>query len=119
MMKTIFVVGALTIAAIGATPASAQAAGAAAGAALPKCSATVRDQCDQSATSERYALTADQAMKTGGVGDRKSDQAAMGAKAPMAHKARMHHHTMTKHHMMMKKTPEMMTPDATTEPTPK
>ena len=125
MIKTMFAFGALVL--VIAAPAAAQTAAPAAAPAmappaaapmaqLPKCSATVRDQCDQSATSERYALTADQAMKTGGVGDRKSDQAAMGAKAPMTHKMMKHHH-MTRHHTMTK-TPAMMTPDATTEPKP-
>ena len=115
MIKTMFVFGVLAVAAAGAVPAGAQAA---AGASLPKCSATVRDSCDQSMTSERNAMTADQAMKTGGVGDRKSDQAAKGAMAgPMMHKATMHHHMMAHHKMM--KTPAMMTPDVAAEPMPK
>jgi|GEM_PF-1506323 len=67
---------------------------------LPKCTAKIKDRCDQSATSERYALSADQAMKTGGVGDRRSDRAggdaAMGK--PMMKKHMMHHKMM--HHKM-------------------
>lgn len=74
---------------------------------LPKCTAKVKDRCDQSATSERYALSADQAMKTGGVGDRRSDRAggddAMGKSMPGGHMMhhRMHHKM---HHKMMRKT---------------
>lgn len=69
---------------------------------LPKCSAKVKDRCDQSATSERYALSADQAMKTGGVGDRRSDNAAMGKSMSGGHMM-MHHkmHGKTMHHKMM------------------
>ncbi len=69
---------------------------------LPKCSAKVKDRCDQSATSERYALSADQAMKTGGVGDRRSDNAAMGKSMSGGHM--MHHkmmHGKMMHHKMM------------------
>lgn len=64
-MNKIFVVfGALSI--VAASPLLAQTTGAA----LPKCSGTVQDSCDQSQTTERYALTAAQAEKSGGVGDR-------------------------------------------------
>ncbi len=62
---------------------------------LPKCTAKIKDRCDQSTTSERYALSADQAMKTGGVGDRRSDNAgAMGKSTAKKHM--MHHRTMHK-----------------------
>jgi hypothetical protein len=79
---------------------------------LPKCTAKIKDRCDQSATSERYALSADQAMKTGGVGDRRSDRAggdaAMGK--PTMKKHMMHHKMM--HHKMMHQ------PAAEAAPTP-
>ena len=102
MIKTIFAFGALTL--VAAAPAAAQMA-APAGGALPKCSATVRDSCDQSMTTERNAMTADQAMKTGGVGDRKSGGMAMAADRPMAGKPMMHHKRMMHHkHKMMKTT---------------
>lgn len=67
---------------------------------LPKCTAKIKDRCDQSATSERYALSADQAMKTGGVGDRRSDRAGGDAAKgkPMMKKHMMHHKMM--HHKM-------------------
>lgn len=112
MIKTMFAIGALALAA--AVPATAQMAAApAAGAALPKCSATVRDSCDQSMTTERYALSAEAAMKTGGVGDRKSDNAGKAMPADhmmmhgkMHHKAMMRHHTMMKHSAMKPNNPE-------------
>jgi hypothetical protein len=93
MIKTMFAFGALTLAV--AAPAAAQMAAGA----LPKCSATVRDSCDQSMTTEKYALTADQAMKTGGVGDRKSDTAAkpMAAEKTTTHHV-VHHHV---HHVVV------------------
>ena len=106
MLKTMFALGALTLAA--AVPAAAQMA-APAGGALPKCSATVRDSCDQSMTTEKYALSADQAMKTGGVGDRASDNAG---KAMAGDKPMMMHHKMMKHHHMMKHTMTKTTTDA-------
>ncbi len=100
MLKTIFALGALAL----SVPAAAQMA-APAGGALPKCSATVRDSCDQSMTTERYALSADQAMKTGGVGDRASDNAGKAmAGDGMAHHSMMSHHRMMHHHHMMKHT---------------
>lgn len=119
MIKTMFALGALTLAV--AAPAAAQmATGAPSGAPLPKCSATVRDSCDQSTTSEKNAMTAAQAEASGGVGDRKSDQAAKSSMAePMTHRPMMHHHMMHKHHMMMKKTPAMSTADTPAEPMPK
>ncbi len=106
MLKTMFTVAALALAAAG--PAAAQMAAAPAAAppaAMPKCSATVRDSCDQSMTTERYAMSAEAAMKSGGVGDRASDNAAkampaghmmMGKKHMMMH----HKHMMNHHHMM-------------------
>ncbi len=107
MIKTMFAFGAFTL--IAAAPAAAQMA-APAGGALPKCSATVRDSCDQSMTTEKYAMTADQAMKTGGVGDRKSDNAgkAMAADKPMMTHHVVHHHV---HHVVVHDT-------ATTETKP-
>jgi hypothetical protein len=111
MIKTMFAFGALTLAI--AAPAAAQMAAGA----LPKCSATVRDSCDQSMTSEKYAMSADQAMKTGGVGDRASDKAAM---MPAGHPMMMHHKMghkhMMKHHAMMKST---MTTDTAPADAPK
>ena len=96
MMKTMFALGALTLAI--AAPAAAQMAAGS----LPKCSATVRDSCDQSMTSERNAMSAAQAEASGGVGDRKSDQSAKasggGTSMMMHHKMMMHHHHM--HHAM-------------------
>ncbi|MBC7497416.1 MAG: hypothetical protein H7243_09680 [Sphingomonadaceae bacterium] len=112
MLKTMFAVGALALAV--AVPATAQMAAAApmAGGSLPKCSATVRDSCDQSMTTERYAMSAEAAMKTGGVGDRASDNAkAMPADHMMTHKHMMMHKDMMKHrkHMMKKpNNPETM-----------
>lgn len=69
------------------------------GAPMPKCSAKITDSCDQSKTTERYALTAEQAEKTGGVGDRAENRRAP-AKTSM-HKKSMHkksaaHHTAKK-----------------------
>ena len=102
MIKTMFAFGAFALVTV--TPAAAQMAsgGAMAPAGpLPRCSATVHDSCDQGANNPR-AMTADQAMASGGVGDRKDDKAdymapAMSSK-PTMHKHRtMHHRTMTKH----------------------
>lgn len=106
MIKAMFAFGALTL--VVAAPAAAQMAAGA----LPKCSATVRDSCDQSMTSEKYALSADQAMKTGGVGDRASDKSAS---MPMAGKPMMH----KKHHKMMVKKTTTMTTDAAPADAPK
>ena len=84
MIKTIFAFGALALAA--AVPAAAQTA------ALPKCSATVHDSCDQGADNAN-AISAEQAMKTGGVGDRGHDDAANmgGGMAKPMHKKMMRH----------------------------
>ena len=102
MIKTMFAFTALAF--VAAAPAAAQMA-APAGGSLPKCSATVHDSCDQGADNAN-AMTADQAMVTGGVGDRGHDDAAhMGGKPMMMHK----HKAM--HHKMMKKT---TTTDTTT-----
>lgn len=101
MLKTMFTVAALAL--IAAGPAAAQMPAAPAGA-MPKCSATVRDSCDQSMTTEKNAMSAEQAMKSGGVGDRASDNAGkmtpadhmmMGGKHMMMHKRMMKHHKMT------------------------
>lgn len=109
MIKTMFALGALALAV--ATPAAAQMAAGS----LPKCSATVRDSCDQGASNPR-AMTADQAMASGGVGDRKSDGAAM---APMPAGHPMMHHKMTRKHMMMHhKMMTKTTDSATTDPKP-
>jgi len=112
-MKIIIAIGLAAAAAI-AVPAFAQAAPMASS--LPKCSATVRDSCDQSKTTERYALTAEQADKTGGVGDRHGGM-GMGMKTdggmagkPMMHKHMMHKHM--RHHMMHKSTTTTTTPAA-------
>ncbi len=87
MIKTLSAFAALALAAA----ASAQTAGP-----LPKCSATVHDSCDQGADNPS-AMTAEQAMATGGVGDRGHDDAAhMGAAKPMMHKKKVVHHTMAK-----------------------
>ena len=85
MIKTIFAFGALSLAI--AAPATAQMA---AGAALPMCSAKVHDSCQQGADNAN-AMTAEQAMKTGGVGDRGHDDAAHmgGAMAKPMHKHKM------------------------------
>ena len=83
MIKTMFAFGALAFA---AAPAFAQTAGP-----LPKCSATVHDSCDQGADNAN-AISAEQAMKTGGVGDRGHDDAAHmggGMAKPTMHKHRM------------------------------
>jgi hypothetical protein len=75
-----------------------------------QCSATVRDSCDQSMTTEKNAMSADQAMASGGVGDRMSSGTATPtASKPMTHRKRH----MTMHHKTMTTTTE------TTEPTPK
>lgn len=107
MIKTMFAFGALTLAI--AAPAAAQMATGA----LPKCSATVRDSCDQGANNPK-AMSAEQAMKSGGVGDRADDGAAKSM--PMAGKPMMHH---KKHHMM--KTTTMTTTGAasSSDATPK
>jgi len=114
MIKTMFAFGALALAV--AAPAAAQMA---AGGALPKCSATVRDSCDQSMTTEKNAMTAEQAMKTGGVGDRRSDGATMPADhagmMPADH--RMMHGRMTKKQTMMHKKMMMQHDMAPTDPT--
>ena len=80
------------------SPAAAQTASPPAGGTLPKCSATIHDSCDQGADNAN-AISAEQAMKTGGVGDRGHDDAAnMGGGKPMM----MHKHKMMTHHKMMK-----------------
>ncbi len=96
MIKTMFAFGALTL--VAAAPAAAQMA-APAGGALPKCSATVHNSCDQGADNAN-AMTAAQAMASGGVGDRGHDDAShMGSGAPMAmHKHVVHHHV---HHVVV------------------
>ncbi|MGI4878596.1 MAG: hypothetical protein ACRYG4_14035 [Janthinobacterium lividum] len=88
MIKTMFAFGALTLAI--AAPAAAQMATGA----LPRCSATVHDSCDQGANNPK-AMSAEQAMKSGGVGDRADDGAAKSM--PMAGKPMHHrkHHTTT------------------------
>ncbi len=93
MIKSMFALAALALA---AAPAAAQMGAAPAGP-LPKCSATVHDSCDQGADNAN-AMTAEQAMKTGGVGDRGHDDAAhMGMAKPMMHKHKaMHHKAMMK-----------------------
>ncbi len=95
MIKTMFAFGALTLAI--AAPAAAQMATGA----LPKCSATVHDSCDQGANNPR-AMSADQAMKSGGVGDRASDNAGsmpagngMAMHRKVGGKHMMHHKVMT------------------------
>lgn len=89
MIKTMFAFTALAL--VAAAPAAAQMAGA-----LPKCSAKVHDSCDQGADNAN-AMTADQAMATGGVGDRGHDDAAhMGGKPMMARHRTMHHKMMKK-----------------------
>jgi hypothetical protein len=112
MIKTMFAFGALAL--VVAAPAAAQMAAAT----LPKCSATVRDSCDQSMTSEKYAISAEQAMKTGGVGDRASDKSAM---MPMGGKPMMMHHKkhMMHHHMMMKKSAPIAADTPAADPMPK
>jgi hypothetical protein len=77
-------------AAIVAAPAFAQAA---APAALPMCSAKVKDSCQQGPRQEAAAMTAAQAEASGGVGDRKSDQSAkMGDGMAVKHKMMKKHH---------------------------
>ncbi len=93
----------LFLAAMIAVPAAAQMA--AAPASYPPCKAGVTDGCDQSMTSEKYAMSAAQAEKTGGVGDRNHDQASHmgGGTGHMA----MHKKHMKSHHMAhMKKNPD-------------
>jgi hypothetical protein len=99
MIKTMFAFGALTLAI--APPAAAQMATGA----LPKCSATVHDSCDQGANNPK-AMSADQAMKSGGVGDRHSDNAAS---MPMGGGMKMHHKMGGKHMMHHKMTTSTMT----------
>ena len=72
MIKTMFAFGALSLAI--AVPATAQMAAGASGS-LPMCSAKVHDSCQQGA-DDANAMSADQAMKSGGVGDRGHDDAA-------------------------------------------
>lgn len=100
-MNKIFVVfGALSI--VAASPSLAQDAAKA----LPKCGGAVQDSCDQSTTTERYALTAAQAEKSGGVGDRhvgRMGGMAMGGKSMSKHHAMKHHamkHRAMKHRSM-------------------
>ena len=94
MIKTMFAFGALALAA--AVPAAAQDA---AGGSTPMCSATVHDSCQQGPNNPR-AMTAEQAMASGGVGDRKTDKSDFMAPAMpgkhMMHKHKMMHHKMTK-----------------------
>lgn len=106
MIKTIFAFGALALAV--AAPATAQMATGA----LPKCSATVRDSCDQGANNPK-AMSAEQAMKSGGVGDRADDGSAKSM--PMAGKPMMHH----KKHHMMKKTMTTTSAASSSDATPK
>lgn len=119
MIKTMFAFTALALAA--AAPAAAQMAAdpaAPAGGAMPMCSATVHDSCNQGANNPR-AMSAEQAMASGGVGDRKTDKmdymapAMNGGGKPMMHKHKMMHHT-TMHKKMMKQT----TTDTTTTTQP-
>ena len=82
--------------ALAAAPVAAQTAAPAG--AMPKCSATVNDSCDQGADNAN-AMTAAQAEATGGVGDRGHDDAARGGGAtvkPMAHKHKATHHKAAK-----------------------
>ncbi len=105
MIKTLSAFAALALAAAASaqTPAGP----------LPKCSATVHDSCDQGADNAN-AISAEQAMKTGGVGDRGHDDAAhMGAAKPMMHKKKVVHHTMAK-----KAAAGATTTDTTTTTTP-
>jgi Ni/Co efflux regulator RcnB len=106
MIKTMFAISALAL--VAAAPAAAQTA-----APLPMCSATVHDSCNQGADNPR-AMTAEQAMASGGVGDRKTDKADYMAPA-MPGKPMMHKHKMMHHKMMKKTTTETTT---TTEPKP-
>ncbi len=88
MIKTIFALGALAL--VAAAPAAAQMT--ASTGATPMCSATVHDSCNQGANNPR-AMSADQAMASGGVGDRKTDAADYMAPAQgggMAMKKPMH-----------------------------
>lgn len=92
MIKTMFAFTALALAAAAPVIAQDAPAAAPAGGPLPRCSATVRDSCDQGANNPR-AMTADQAMASGGVGDRKSDSMApaMGGKTTAYRHKTMHH----------------------------
>ncbi len=99
-------------AAIVAAPAFAQAA---APAALPMCSAKVKDSCQQGPRQEAAAMSAAQAEASGGVGDRKSDQSAkMGDAMPMKHKMMKKHHA--KKPMMMTKAASEAAPAADAMP---
>ena len=100
MTKTIFAFGAMMALAM-AGQAAAQDAPASDNAAapasinmkaLPKCSATLRDSCDQSATTEKHALSAQQAEASGGVGIPNRSMAA--SKKPVHHRTK--HKTTTK-----------------------
>ncbi len=97
MIKTMFAFTALTL--VAAAPAAAQMAAGS----LPMCSATVHNSCQQGADNAN-AMTAEQAMATGGVGDRGHDDAAHmgGGKPMMMHKHKMMHHTMMKKSTMQK-----------------
>ncbi len=90
MIKAMFAIGGLML--VAAAPAAAQMAAGP----LPKCSATVRDSCDQGANNPK-AMSAAQADASGGVGDRHSDNAGSMAGKPMMmhHKKQMMHHKMT------------------------
>ncbi len=117
MIKSMFALTALAI--VGAAPAAAQMATDAPAGNLPKCSATVRDSCQQGADNAR-AMTAAQAMASGGVGDRGHDDAAQmgGGTAMMSggamHKTAMHRHHMMHHHMMKQSGGATTTTDTTT-----
>ena len=109
MLKTIaFTALAVAVAA----PAAAQMAAPPAGGALPKCSATVHDSCDQGADNAN-AISAEQAMKTGGVGDRGHDDAAnMGGDKPMM----THKHKAMRHKAMKKAAAPADAPAAADKP---
>ncbi len=124
MIKSMFALTALTLAA--AAPAAAQMSSAAPAGNLPMCSKTVHDSCQQGNDDAR-AMTAAQAMASGGVGDRGHDDAAQmgsgdGAMHGGMHKGGMHHrtmhHRMTQHHMMSKTGGTTTTTDTTTSSTP-
>ena len=66
---------------------------------LPMCSAKIKDRCQQSPADQSRALSAAQAEKTGGVGNRPND--SMGGDAAMGKKMMGKKHTM--HHRMMHK----------------
>lgn len=81
-MKSLFCAAAMLL----IVPAAASAASHTEAKALPKCSATVRDACDQSTTTEKNAMTAAQAEATGGVGDRGARTVAATPKKRMVRK---------------------------------